>query len=384
MFCLRTVTSLPPLSLYIHLPWCVRKCPYCDFNSHQAGDGIDEAAYIEALQHDLETELPFVAGRSLQSIFIGGGTPSLFSAAGIADILDNCRRHIAFDNAIEITMEANPGTFEQQKFEGFRQAGVNRLSIGIQSFHADHLRSLGRIHDDREAHRAVEIAQQAGFDNINLDLMFALPAQTTGQAVNDVQTACDKQVQHISHYQLTIEPNTYFHKHPPARPDDDAMWEMQQACQAVLTQHGYRQYEVSAWAQAGKRSRHNLNYWQFGDYIGIGAGAHGKLTHEQGVTRRWKKRQPADYMKSAAQGEALSGAKRILEDELVFEFMLNALRLREGAPACLFCERTGLSLTQLQARCREIDPALLLIDDQVVRATDLGYRYIDEILQKLL
>ncbi len=384
MFCLRTVTSLPPLSLYIHLPWCVRKCPYCDFNSHQAGDDIDESAYIEALQRDLDTELPFVAGRSLQSIFIGGGTPSLFSAAGIADILDNCRRHIAFDETIEVTMEANPGTFEQQKFEGFRQAGVNRLSIGIQSFHADHLRSLGRIHDDREAHRAVDIAQQAGFDNINLDLMFALPAQTTGQAVNDVQTACAKQVQHISHYQLTIEPNTYFHKHPPARPDDDAMWEMQQACQTVLAQHGYRQYEVSAWAQAGKRSRHNLNYWQFGDYIGIGAGAHGKLTHEQGVTRRWKKRQPADYMKSAAQGEALSGCQRISEDELVFEFMLNALRLCEGVPTSLFCERTGLSLTQLQARCREIDPTVLLIDDQVVRATDLGYRYIDEILQKLL
>ncbi len=384
MFYLRAVTSLPPLSLYIHLPWCVRKCPYCDFNSHQAGDSIDEAAYIEALQRDLETELPFVAGRSLQSIFIGGGTPSLFSAAGIAGILDACRQHIAFDDAIEITMEANPGTFEQQKFDGFRQAGVNRLSIGIQSFHADHLRSLGRIHDDREAHRAVEIARQAGFDNINLDLMFALPAQTTGQAFKDVQTACAKQPQHISHYQLTIEPNTYFHKHPPARPDDDAMWEMQQACQAVLTQHGYRQYEVSAWAQPGKRSRHNLNYWQFGDYIGIGAGAHGKLTQEQGITRRWKKRQPADYIKSAAQGDALSGSKRIMEDELVFEFILNALRLREGVPANLFSERTGLSLTQLRERCREIDPALLLIDDQAVRATDLGYRYIDEILQKLL
>jgi len=379
-----SVSALPPLSLYIHLPWCVHKCPYCDFNSHQADGGMDESSYLRALQCDLESELDWLGGRELQSVFIGGGTPSLFSAEAIAELLQHCRQLARFARDAEITLEANPGTFEQEKFAAFRQAGVNRLSIGIQSFDGGHLQRLGRIHDEHEAHRAVEIARQAGFDNINLDLMYALPGQSIEQAVRDVGIACDKAVEHISHYQLTIEPNTLFHKYPPAQPDSDVIWEMQQACQQRLAGHGYRQYEVSAWAQAGKRSRHNLNYWQFGDYIGIGAGAHGKLTHEQSITRRWKKRQPAEYMREAMRGQALSGSEEIAADAIVFEFLLNALRLREGVPMQTFVDHTGQSPAQLKQACRDIDPDLLLIDDKAVRATDLGYRYIDEILQKLL
>lgn len=376
--------DLPPLSLYIHLPWCVRKCPYCDFNSHAAGGSIDEAGYVEALLADLEDERVFVQGRKLQSIFFGGGTPSLFSPDSIAILLQACEQQTAFANDIEITMEANPGTFEQQKFSGFYQAGINRLSIGIQSFNASHLQALGRIHDDCEAHRAVDIAKQAGFDNINLDLMYALPGQDIAQALHDVQQACDKHVQHISHYQLTIEPNTRFHKYPPQQPDNDSLWQMQRDCQLLLATHGYRQYEVSAYARADRACRHNLNYWRFGDYLGIGAGAHGKITHGDHVIRRWKKRQPSDYMRAAMQHKALSGSREIAAQDIVFEFLMNALRLREGISPTLFTQRTGLGIDVLKQACADIDSELLVIDDSVIRTTEYGYRFIDDILQRLL
>ncbi len=374
--------TLPPLSLYIHLPWCMRKCPYCDFNSHAVGD-MDEARYLQALLRDLDSELDFVQHRPLQSIFIGGGTPSLFAAGSIDRLLAHCAKALPFAADIEITLEANPGTFEQEKFAAFRAVGVNRLSIGVQSFHADHLQALGRIHDDAEAHRAIDMAQQAGFDNINIDLMYALPGQDIAQACSDVSTACSKAVQHISHYQLTIEPNTLFHKYPPQQPGSEQMWQMQTACQQILAQHGYRQYEVSAYAQQGRRSRHNLNYWRFGDYLGIGAGAHGKLTTAQGIVRRWKKRQPEAYMRSALRGEALSGSAHIAREERVFEFLLNALRLREGVPLQTFTAHTGLAVDVLQQACAAIDPALLQLEPRI-RTTEYGYRFIDDILQRLM
>ncbi len=364
----------------------MRKCPYCDFNSHEAGERLDQAAYIDALMADLDTELHVFGDRTIQSVFIGGGTPSLFSAESISTLLQGCARRLRLADDIEITMEANPGTFEQERFSGFRQAGVNRLSIGIQSFDADHLQQLGRIHNDDEARTAVDIARQAGFDNINLDLMFALPGQTIQQAIDDIHQACAYEVDHISHYQLTIEPNTLFHKHPPVQPDDDHMWRMQQRCQQTLAAQGYQQYEVSAYAREGRQSRHNLNYWQFGDYIGIGAGAHGKVTDvaTDTITRRWKKRQPADYIRSSTQGKALSGNSTIADQDRVFEFMMNALRLKAGVPVDHFTARTGLSYAHLHGACRDIGEDLLQLSPQRISTTAYGYRFLDEILQVFL
>lgn len=377
----------PPLSLYIHIPWCVRKCPYCDFNSHEAKSAIDEQTYIDALLHDLDDELRLIhKPPMLTSIFIGGGTPSLFSADSIQRILQGCNQRLPFSKDTEITMEANPGTFEQDQFSGFRQAGVNRISIGIQSFDAQQLKNLGRIHDAAEAHTAIDIAQRAGFDNINIDLMYALPQQEIEQALDDTAKACAHGVEHISHYQLTLEPNTYFFKHPPQQPDNDAMWQMQNACQQRLAEHGYTQYEVSAYAKDNKQSKHNLNYWQFGDYIGIGAGAHGKITDPDtgNIIRRWKKRQPAEYTQSALQNDAISGQNEITKQDRIFEFMMNALRLRAGVETKLFVARTGLRFEDLQLASSSIDDELLIVNSEVIKTTEKGYRFVDDILQQLL
>jgi len=380
-----------PLSLYVHIPWCVKKCPYCDFNSHEKNSAFDEHAYVDALLRDLDTEFAACGSRPLQSVFFGGGTPSLFSAGAISTVIDNARTLFGFDD-IEITMEANPGTFEQEKFTAFREAGVNRLSIGIQSFDDAQLKRLGRIHDREQALKAIDTAKQAGFENMNLDLMFGLPQQTIQQAVDDVKIACDSGTPHLSHYQLTIEPNTYFYKHTPALPEVDLLWDMQSHCQCVLSEHGYQQYEISAYSKPGKRCLHNVNYWQFGDYIGIGAGAHGKLTHskltdgQQGfeVRRRWKHRQPQQYIEQTLVDNAVSGEQLIENRDIVFEFLLNALRLREGASTDIFQQRTGLQLGELKQAVKHIDAELLSIDHGQICTTEKGFLFLNEILQGLV
>jgi putative oxygen-independent coproporphyrinogen III oxidase len=377
----------PPLSLYIHIPWCVRKCPYCDFNSHGLESALPERAYTDALIRDLEQELPAVAGRRLESLFVGGGTPSLFSPEAIARLLENIRARIDLAPEAEITLEANPGTAESGKFRGFRQAGVNRLSIGIQSFDETHLKRLGRIHGRDEALRAAEMAREAGFDNFNLDLMFGLPDQTGEQALADVRTAIGLQPTHISFYQLTLEPNTVFHKYPPLLPEGDDIWAIQQDCQALLAEHGYGQYEVSAYAREGRRCRHNLNYWRFGDYLGIGAGAHGKITDpETGtLTRTWKIRHPQHYLEAAGQPEREGGRATVAEEERPFEFLMNNLRLKEGFPKDLFPERTGLTLEALEPELSAcLDEGLLERRGGHIRCTETGYNFLDNVLQRFL
>src|SRR5256886_5462631 len=322
---------LPPLALYVHIPWCVKKCPYCDFNSHQARGDVPEQAYVEALVTDLELALPDVWGRRVHSIFFGGGTPSLFSAAAIDTLISAFRARLSLAADCEITLEANPGTFEAEKFRGYWEAGVNRLSICIQSFNPKHLESLGRIHDDREARRAIEVARDS-FDNINLDLMFALPGQTLADARADAEAALEAGTTHLTFYHLTIEPNTLFYRHPPALPEDDAAAAMQDAVGAALAARGYAHYETSAWAKPGRECRHNLNYWRFGDYLGIGAGAHGKLSFPDRVARtaRWK--QPREYLQRVAEGRPVQEIREVGRDDLVLEFMSNALQLSDGCP----------------------------------------------------
>lgn len=380
-----TSSTNTPLSLYIHIPWCVRKCPYCDFNSHAIRDPVNEDLYVTALLRDLDLDLRESGQRSLHSIFFGGGTPSLFSAQSIDKILQGIHRRCNFSDNIEITLEANPGTFEQEKFNGFRSAGINRLSIGIQSFDDTALTRLGRIHDGSEACVAVATARRAGFGNINLDLMYALPEQTLAAAVADVQTACNMEVEHISHYQLTLEPNTLFYARPPTLPDSELMWDMQEACQHTLAMHGYHQYEVSAYSRQ-QPCMHNLNYWHFGDYLGIGAGAHGKLGNPGRATirRRWKHRQPLEYIDQALSGSAVSGESDIGTRELVFEFLMNALRLPEGVETGLFEQRTGLNLQVLETACSGIDSELLTISSERIQTTPLGFRFLNDVLEKLL
>jgi len=379
-------TQLPPLSLYIHFPWCVRKCPYCDFNSHELKGSIPEGTYVEALLNDLEEELPRVWGRKVITIFIGGGTPSLLSPEALDRLLAGIRARIALSPEAEITLEANPGTAEQQRFAEFRAAGINRLSIGVQSFNDDQLRKLGRIHGRREAIRAAEMAHQAGFDNFNLDLMFALPGQTPAQASDDVATAIALEPTHLSYYQLTLEPNTPFYHHPPVLPDDEAMWTIHQQGQQQLAAAGYHQYEVSAYARAGWQCRHNLNYWQFGDYLGIGAGAHGKITdpQRQRYGRRWKVRHPQQYLQASAP-QRLAGESEPAEQEAVFEFMLNALRLREGFAEALLQERAGLPLSLLDEPLRKAATAGLLERvGETIRPTPLGYNHLNTLLELFL
>ncbi|HIF18595.1 MAG TPA: oxygen-independent coproporphyrinogen III oxidase-like protein [Cycloclasticus sp.] len=372
-------------SLYIHIPWCVKKCPYCDFNSHEKNNDYDENAYVNALIKDLSTEAPMVKGRSLKSIFIGGGTPSLFSAASIERILSAVNQQLNIADDIEITLEANPGTAEADKFSAFRQIGINRLSIGIQSFNDQHLTKLGRIHDSQQAHRAIKIAQEAGFERINLDLMFGLPEQTIDQAVSDVDTALSYQTGHLSHYQLTLEKNTLFHKYPPVLPHDEVIWDMQTACQKQIAKQ-LKQYEVSAYAAQQQQSQHNINYWQYGDYIGIGAGAHGKLTHDSGqITRSCKLKQPRDFMKKAGTASALGGENAVIVNELPFEYMMNALRLKAGFTLDQFSNKTGLSASVIQPTLTTLlDKKLLQLNHTNYTCTEQGWNFLNDTLEYFL
>lgn len=374
----------PPLALYIHLPWCVKKCPYCDFNSH-AVQTLPEAAYIDALLLDLERALPDIWGRKIHTVFFGGGTPSLFSAAGIDRILTGVRTLTQLMPGAEITLEANPGTVEADKFAGFRAAGVTRVSLGIQSFNPRHLRALGRIHDDSEARRAAELAAMH-FDTFNLDLMFALPGQTLAEAVADIETALSFQPPHLSAYHLTLEPNTPFgHTAPHNLPDDDLCADMQQAIETRLTEAGMQHYETSAYAKPNHASRHNLNYWQFGDYLGIGAGAHSKLSFHDRIIRQMRTKHPQQYMNATKAGTHIADARTLTRDDLPFEFMMNALRLNEGVPAALFEARTGLPLIVCAAALEQArGRGLLETDVSCLKPTLQGQRFLNDLLALFL
>lgn len=379
-----SLTALPPLSLYVHFPWCVKKCPYCDFNSHEATGGFPEKEYLDALRADLEMALPLIWGRKIYTIFIGGGTPSLLSAAGLDRLLSDIRTLLPLDGAVEITMEANPGTFEAEKFASYRASGINRLSIGIQSFNARHLQALGRIHDGDEARRAVDIAM-ANFDNFNLDLMYALPSQTLEEARQDVRTAIAYAPPHLSLYHLTMEPNTVFAKYPPVVPDDDASADMQDMIEQETSAAGYRHYEVSAYAQPKRQARHNLNYWEFGDYLGIGAGAHTKLSFPHRVIRQARYKQPKTYMEHMRQGNPVQEEKEITRTEMGFEFMLNAMRLVEGVEVNLFAERTGMPLNAVEHALNEAEAkGLLFRDHKIIRPSELGQRFLNDLQQLFL
>ena len=380
----KPVFQLPPLALYVHIPWCVRKCPYCDFNSHAAGPELPEEAYVDALLADLDADLGAAHGRELTSIFFGGGTPSLFSARALDRLLQGVNQRLSFARDIEITLEANPGTFEQAKFRDYRSLGINRLSIGVQSFQTEQLKALGRIHDGDEAIRAAEMARRAGFDNFNLDLMHGLPGQDVAGALADVRQAIALEPTHLSWYQLTLEPNTVFWSQPPAIPEDDILWDIQEAGQALLASEGFAQYETSAYARNQRRARHNLNYWTFGDFLGIGAGAHAKLSDPDGRIRRsWKTRLPKDYLDPDKRSQA--GERALEAAELPFEFMMNALRLTAGVPAELFEQRTGLSLASIAEACATARGAGLLDGDaQVLRPTARGQLFLNDLLQHFL
>jgi oxygen-independent coproporphyrinogen-3 oxidase len=374
------LAALPPLALYVHIPWCVRKCPYCDFNSHEPRGALPEREYVDALVADLESALPQVWGRRVYSVFFGGGTPSLFSAASIDALIVAFRARLAIVADCEITLEANPGTFESDRFRDYRAAGVNRLSIGIQSFNPDHLAALGRIHDADEARRAVEIAHRH-FDNFNLDLMYALPRQTLDEAEADLAAALACEAPHLSFYHLTLEPNTLFHVHPPPLPDEDAAAAIHELVEARLTGAGYAHYETSAYARPGRESRHNLNYWRFGDYLGIGAGAHAKLSFHDRIVRETRARTPAEYMKRMAEGTQVVERRDLARRDLAFEFMMNGLRLAEGFPVELFPERTGLPLAAAERGLAAAEAkGLIERDHQRIRPTALGRRFLNELL----
>ena len=384
----------PPLSLYVHIPWCVRKCPYCDFNSHEARGEIPEKEYVDALVADLEASLPDVWGRRIQSIFIGGGTPSLFKPSSIDHLLSAIRTRIHVNAEAEITMEANPGSFEAERFRGYREAGVNRLSIGVQSFDDAKLAAIGRIHGGEEARRAVASAIQV-FGNVNIDLMYALPAQTPEEAAADIREAIAFGAPHVSAYHLTLEEGTPFHRNPPSVPDDDTSAGMQDSLEAAFAQAGYEHYETSAFAKAGFRSRHNLNYWNFGDYLGIGAGAHAKITLLERVRREMRIRQPQAYMSAALSGKPMRESREVDDVELPFEFMLNALRLIEGFPAFLFTERTGLPTMVIDPQLVEAERLGLLERDHDggsplgdrnlwIRPTTKGRRFLNNLLERFL
>ena len=376
--------ALPPLSLYIHIPWCARKCPYCDFNSHEVHGALPEKEYVAALVRDLELALPLIWGRKVYTVFFGGGTPSLLSGESITEILRQVRMLLPLDLSAEVTLEANPGTVEAGRFAVCREAGVNRLSLGVQSFSDPHLQALGRIHSAEEARHAIGIAQQH-FDNINLDLMYALPGQTVDEALQDAQTALSFKPQHLSCYHLTLEPNTLSHLNPPPLPDDDTSSAMQQRIEALLEAHGFLHYETSAFAQPKMQSRHNLNYWKFGDYLGIGAGAHSKLSFHDRVIRQARHRQPQAYMQQTMQGTPVHSEQEVAHGELAFEFMMNALRLNGGFDSTLFRERTGLPLSSIE---RELDEAeqrgLLLRDHRRIAPTTLGRRFLNDLLEIFL
>ena len=381
---LRRLASLPPLSLYIHLPWCLRKCPYCDFNSHEVRGDVPWERYVDALVADLESVLPLVWGRRVYTLFIGGGTPSLFPAESIDRLLGAVRARLPLDASAEVTLEANPGTFELEKFRAFRDAGITRLSVGVQSFDTAALKALGRVHDADEARAAVEGAL-ALFERVNVDLMYALPGQSPEQALADVSTALGLGARHVSAYQLTLEPNTVFHRYPPVLPDEDGAELIEQAVHGRLAEAGLERYEVSAFAAAGHRARHNLNYWTFGDYIGIGAGAHAKLSLPDRIFRQVRHRQPQRFIDTAIAGDAVSEQHDVESSQMGFEFMLNALRLVEGVPVALFAERTGLPINVI-APALDVAEArgLLQRDHLAMRPTALGLRYLNDLVSLFL
>ena len=375
-----------PLSLYIHMPWCVRKCPYCDFNSHAVPDGklsLDlEQEYLQALVEDLKIQVDFAQGRHIHSVFIGGGTPSLISANGYQWLFTQLKSLIPFEDGCEITLEANPGTVEHDPFAGYLDAGINRLSIGVQSFNTDHLKKLGRIHSNDDAVNAIHLAKEAGFARVNVDLMHGLPEQTLEQALYDLKLAVENGATHVSWYQLTIEPNTVFFRTQPILPLDDVLEEIQAQGEAYLTAQGFVNYEVSAWRKE-KPSAHNLNYWQFGDYLAIGAGAHGKVTQPDGVYRFQKTRLPKDYL-AKVPAENLQ-FKRIEADDMPFEFMMNALRLNQGVDAKLYAERTGLSLAGLDEILSSLRARKLMVDDQTrISCTEQGHVFLNSVLEEFL
>ena len=374
------LAALPPLSLYVHLPWCIRKCPYCDFNSHQSPDaGVPEQRYLDAVVADLEQALPLIWGRPIHSIFIGGGTPSLFSPASIDRLLGDVRARLKLDPDCEITLEANPGTFEKDRFRAFRAAGITRLSIGVQSFNDGHLKALGRVHDRAQAIAAVQEAAQA-FDTFNLDIMYALPGQTLAQLEQDITTALSMAPPHISIYHLTIEPNTYFAKFPPKIPEDDDAYAMLDRITEMTGRAGMERYEVSAYAKPGHRCWHNLNYWQFGDYLGIGAGAHSKLSFAHRIVRQVRARDPRLYMDSALAGNAVTQDVEVSRGELPFEFMLNALRLKDGFALQDFSERTGLPITAIQQALDEAQSkGFILRDLHRVKPTEHGFDFLSDL-----
>ena len=376
---------LPPLSLYIHIPWCIKKCPYCDFNSHAVKSELPEADYIAALLDDLAIDIKrYNITRSISSIFIGGGTPSLFSPEALNRLLCGIERQLPFKESLEITLEANPGTFESHKFAEFRALGINRLSIGIQSFNESLLKNLGRVHSSREAIHAAEVARQSGFDNFNLDLMFGLPGQDSDSAKLDIETAISLKPSHISFYQLTLENNTQFHKFPPKLPDDDTIFSAQKDCQALLADHGYRQYEVSAYSKQGRQCQHNVNYWQFGDYLGIGAGAHGKITQNlpQCIIRSFKTKSPEQYLSGSHQN---SGADVIAVTELPLEFLMNCLRLKQGFTLEAYQARTGLAIATLEpALSTCVKQNLLIQQNNHYYCSEQGWNFLDNILEKFI
>jgi putative oxygen-independent coproporphyrinogen III oxidase len=381
---------LPSLALYVHMPWCVRKCPYCDFNSHQLKSAAPDAAYIDALIRDFDLELPRLAGRRIETVFFGGGTPSLFQPEDFSRLLEALKQRIAFADDAEVTLEANPGTIERGRFAGYRDAGINRVSLGAQTFSPRALEILGRIHSADDTHRAVAELHAAKLDNFNLDLMYALPQQTPEEALQDVRTACALAPAHISYYQLTLEPGTVFHTRPPPLPDEDSAWQIQTAGQELLADAGYEQYEVSAYARAGARCRHNLNYWLFGDYVGIGAGAHGKLSLSlpRRILRTTKPKQPREYLEQVrlAQPEAALGESScILPKDLPFEFMLNALRLNEGFTIGDYRQQTGLEIGSAQPKLAAgVDRGLLATRVDGWYPTELGRRFLNDLQASFL
>lgn len=373
----------PPLSLYVHFPWCVRKCPYCDFNSHEIMTGIPENDYIAALFRDIEFETPRFHEREVVSVFFGGGTPSLFSPGALQTLLDGIRNRLNLAVGVEITLEANPGATETGHFRGYREAGVNRISIGVQSFNDRELIRLGRIHDSKEAGHAIQEAKAAGFENINIDLMFGLPDQTIGEAMTDLEAAVRHEPTHLSWYQLTIEPNTFFYKHPPLLPEDQALWDMQQQGQALLAEHGYRQYEISAYSKPGFQCRHNLNYWQFGDYVGIGAGAHSKVTDTRsGVIRRCNRhRIPQTYMDKAGSEASVTQRQELHRDEIILEFMMNALRLCDGFDPSLIAQHAGIPVDAVREQLdNAVEQGWIEWSMINIKPTKRGMQYLNNVL----
>ena len=375
--------ELPELGLYVHIPWCIKKCPYCDFNSHVSSGELPEQAYTQALVEDLYQDLFWVQGRKISSIFFGGGTPSLFSSKAISFVIETANKLVGFEDNIEISLEANPGTIDQERFNGYLRSGVNRLSIGIQSFNDKNLKRLGRIHSGNQAQRAIESAYKANFDRVNLDLMHGLEKQNIADSLEDLKRAIDSGVEHISWYQLTLEPNTVFYSNPPALPSEDEISDIQRAGLEMLLAAGYQQYEVSAFAKSGREALHNVNYWQFGDYIGIGAGAHGKITvlDDKKIVRTQKIRQPDSYLKAALIGE--KHQKTVPNQELPLEFMMNILRLKRGVPTEYFSKRTGLHIDSILPTIQKLrNEGLLLNENKKIVASVLGYKFLNYIIQK--